>query len=457
MTVIDEAKLEEIGKNFKKSKKLLRYMNKVYRFKDIAKNQKDFRKKQHVETQVIFTILLWSFIFRVESFNQLEQMIKYGCFRPLFPRSTKMPSIDAISDVLTLWDLERLEVSFKSIIQVLNNNKTFINGTIDGYTVCALDGTDVIKTSKKKCEGCALMKNGSSYYYVHKSVVAMIIGKETNYVLDYGMAKVEVKETGKDKQTGKEIALTKSEGELTVATDLVSKLPSWVDVVVGDALYFKAPFIKTVRKYGKHAVVRLKDETTSAYKTIEHVAMYNTIDGSFEVNEAYAEISTIFWQEDTSLTDSTVLSKDPEKYIDIRIYKFIEVIETNINGEQKFTFREVYVGTTDKNMAPETVWRIIRKRWYIENTGFNQLKTHCYMDHCFRHDDTAIKAILGIMFMAFNILQSFLFQRLRTFKEKFRKKKMTISWFVEELYLDFVILSFLIKYRIISHTFLLSS
>ncbi len=49
MIVADEAKLEEIGKSFKKTKKLSRYINKVYRFKDIAKNQKDFRKKQHIE------------------------------------------------------------------------------------------------------------------------------------------------------------------------------------------------------------------------------------------------------------------------------------------------------------------------------------------------------------------------------------------------------------------------
>jgi hypothetical protein len=456
MLPTDEVILKATGKNFKKTKKLLKYMNMVFHFKDVTKDQRDFRKKQHVKTRVIFTILFWAFILRVKSFNQLEQMIKYGCFKPLFTRKTKMPSIDAISDILTLWDIERLRISFQRVIQVLNSKKTFIDGTIDGYTVCAFDGSDIIKTSKKKCRGCALMKNGSSYYYVHKSIVAMVIGQESNYVLDYGMTKVKSEETGKDRQTGEEIVLTKSEGELTVATDLLSKLPSWVDVIVGDALYFNAPFVKEVLKNGKHAVIRLKDKTSNAYQTINHKVMYSRTEGSFVIKDPYAEATVSYWKKDTKLTDSNLLKNDPEKYVEIRLYKFIEVIETNIKGKQQFTFREVFVGTTDENMPPESVWKIIRKRWYIENTCFNQLKSYCFMEHCFRHDETAIEAILGIMFMAFNIMQSYLFKRIRKFRENFRKKKETISWFATELSYELVTLSFLFRYKLIPDMFLYS-
>ncbi len=239
-----------------------------------------------------------------------------------------------------------------------------------------------------------------------------------------------------------------------LVTDLLAKLPSWVDVIVGDALYFNAPFVKEVLKNGKHAVIRLKDKTSSAYKTIDHTAMYNETEGSFVVNEPYSEVTVSYWKKDTRLTDSTLLKHDPGKHVEIRLYKFIEVIETNIKGEQKFTFREVFVGTTDKNMTPQSVWKIIRKRWYIENTCFNQLKTYCFMEHCFRHDETAIEAILGIMFMAFNIIQSYLFRRTRRFKENFRRKKETISWFTTELLYEFVTLSHLCRCKLLPHTFL---
>lgn len=454
MYILNEEQLEKLGKDFKKSKKFLRYINKVYHFKDIVKCQKDFRKKQHVNTQIIFTIVFWAFLFRIKSFNELEKMIQYGCFKPLFPRSTKMPSIDAISDTLTLWDIDRLKESFQKIINILNTNKTFKNGTINGYNVCAFDGTDIIKSSKKKCDNCALMKNGNSYHYVHKAVVAMVIGSEVNYVLNHSFAQVKSEKIKRNKKTYEDIVITKSEGELTLGLDLLSKLPRWVDIVVGDALYFKAPFIREVLNNNKNAVIRIKDKTTIVYKEIEHKVMYEQTEDTFVFEKPYEKITVSYWKKDTFISDSTLLKHDPRKHVSIRIYKFIEVIETHINGKEEFSFREVYVGTTDKNMEPKTVWEIMHKRWYIENTCFHQLKTHCFLEHCFRHDDTAIEAIIIIMFMAFNLMRSFLFKRLKKFKIDFRKKKETINWFVTELMFQFVILSFLMKHKFIDHTFL---
>ena len=456
ITYLNEQQLEEVGKNLKKSRKLLRYINKVFCFKDIAKSQKDSRKKQHVETQVIFTIVFWAFLFRIKSFNQLEQMIKYGCFNPLFPRSTKMPSIDAISNILAVWDTTQLQKSFQRIIQILNSNKNFKSGTIDGYTVCAIDGTDIVKSAYSKCKGCMLMKNGSAYHYVHKSVVAMIIGDESNYILKYKMAKVKSEEIVKDKKTYEDLLVTKSEGELTVAMEIIPELPSWVDIVVGDALYFNSPFIKEVLKHDKHAVIRLKNERTAAYQTMQHQAMYTQSEGSFVVKKSYEKITVSYWAKDTFISDSTLLKKDPKKHTDIRLFKFIEVIETKINDKENFAFREVFVGTTDKNMSPESVWQIIHQRWYIENTAFHQLKTQCFMEHCFRHDPTAIEAILGIMFMSFNLLRSFLFRRSKKFKASFKKKKETISWFITEVLFELTIVSFLMKCKLLNKAFLKS-
>ena len=93
-----------------------------------------------------------------------------------------------------------------------------------------------------------------------------------------------------------------------------------------------------------------------------------------------------------------------------------------IKGEEKFLFREILVGTTDKNLDAKTVWKIIHYRWYIENTCFHQLKSYCNMDHCFNYNDNSIRAIILIMCMLFNIMRSFLFRRFKNFKEGFEKK-----------------------------------
>lgn len=444
----------KIEKQFKKIKKLSKYIRRVFKFNELVRHQNDSRKKRTYETSIIFVILFWASILRVQSFNKLEQMIKYGCFRPLFPRRTKMPSIDTIARVLSKWDLQRLEESFQRIIKILHTNKQFNNGTIDNYTVCALDGTDVIHTKRRKCNNCMYMSNSEGYYYGHKAIVAMVIGKEINYVIKQSFLNVKESETVIDKKTFEKKVVTKSQGEFTGAMSILPQLPQWVDIIVGDALYFNAPFIKEVLKNSKHAVIRLKDKTSNAYYDINHHSIYKNCNDSFVHNEHNKKSTVKFWRKDTKIVDSTILKHDPGKKTDITIYKFVEVTESLIKGEERFVFREIYVGCTDPNLSPKTVWKIIHYRWYIENTCFHQLKTYCNIEHCFRHDDTAIQAIFKIMCMAFNIFRSFLFKRLKKFKAEFQKKKATISWFIEEMFIELTNILLLLKLEIIDISFL---
>ena len=422
--------------------------------------QKDFRKRQNYETGIIFTILFWAAVLRVESFNKLEKMLEYGCFNPLFPRSTKLPSIDAISEALTKWDIERLKESFKEIIIILHLNKAFDKQRLDGYRVVAIDGSNVIASRKKKCKDCATMKNGTSYYYGHKTVVAMNIGEEASYVLDEFSLKVKEEEIKINEKTLEENVVTKSEGEHTGAMTLLKNMPKWVDVVVADSLYFTSPFFKAVLKGGKQAVVRLEDETRQIYKEIKEHSLKNRSDGEFKYKDKDNDNKIVYvnyWVKDTKIEDSNLKKKDPLRYTEIRIYKFIEVVEIEVKGEIQHTFREIYVGTTDKEMDVKTVLKITHKRWIIENSCFHVLKGYCSMEHCFRHDSIAIEAILNIMFMAYNLIQSYLFNRLKNFKEEFKKGKETISWFVKELEYELVKLDLLIRIKLLKKDYLYST
>lgn len=439
---------KQLEKEFKKLRRFCKYVRKVFRFEDIIRNQKDLRKKRTHETSVIFIIVFWAFIFRVQSFNKLEEMLNYGCFNPLFPKKIKLPSIDAISRTLEKWDLEAISQSFQRIISMLHSNKNFKDGTVDGYTVCAIDGTEITQTSTRKCPNCMYMSNGDGYYYAHKCVVSMIIGREINYVLNTAFLDVREVLKGIDGKTFEEKIITKSEGEFTGALKLLPQLPAWVDIIVADALYFNAPFFKEVLKNSKHAVVRMKDKGTAVYDTINHATMYKSCDDSFTHKEGNEKYTVSYWSKDTVIIDSTVLKNDPGKKTPLRLYKFIEVIESTVKGEEKFTFREIYLGTTDKNLEAKTIWKMIHYRWYIENTCFHQLKTYCNMEHCYNHEDTAIQAIVTIMFMAFNIFRSFTFRRLKDFKENFEKKKVTISWFIQEMFIELTSLLLLLKLKI---------
>ncbi len=444
-----EIKSKQLEKEFKKLKKFCKYIRRVFKFESIINNQKDSRKKRTYQTSMIFIILFWASIFRVQSFNRLEEMLKYGCFKPLFPPKFKMPSIDTISEILEKWDLESLQESFLRIINTLYSNKNFKNGTIDGFTVCAIDGTDVIRTKKRKCYNCMCMRNSEGYYYGHKSVIAMVIGREINYVINTVFLNVKEEITEIDKETYENKVVTKSEGELFGGMKLLPQLPYWIDIIVADALYFKAPFFKEVIKNSKHAVIRLKDKTTNSYNAINYNAICKSAVDSFTHEVDNKKHTVTYWFKDYELVDSTLLKNEPGKLTPIRLYKFVEVVESTIKGEEKFIFREIYIGTSDKNLEAKTIWKIIHYRWYIENTCFHQLKTYCHMEHCFNHDHTAIQVIITIMFMAFNIFRSFMFRNMKKFREDFQKNKATISWLLTEMLIELTNLLLLLRLEII--------
>ena len=63
-------------------------------------------------------------------------------------------------------------------------------------------------------------------------------------------------------------------------------------------------------------------------------------------------------------------------------------------------------------MQLKTLFKIIRSRWDIENSTFNNLKKESGLEHCFVHGGNAVEAVLYLLFIASNIMQLFLFRRL---------------------------------------------
>ncbi|SPF49350.1 Spermidine/putrescine-binding periplasmic protein (fragment) [Candidatus Desulfosporosinus infrequens] len=61
----------------------------------------------------------------------------------------------------------------------------------------------------------------------------------------------------------------------------------------------------------------------------------------------------------------------------------------------------------------KTVFKIIRSRWDIENSIFNNLKNECGLEHCFVYGGKAVEAVLYFKFIALNIVQLFLLRRLK--------------------------------------------
>ncbi|WP_088187171.1 hypothetical protein [Desulfosporosinus sp. FKA] len=147
--------------------KLVRYMKNVYHLEHGLNKMSDGRVNPTYSTGQVILPVLFGFLLRIKSFNELNFMIKNHEFSKLFPRGTKLPQIDAIRDALKVIDLEGLKQINQDIIKKVVENKVFENGTIDGYMVAAVDGTKFFGGNKKSCSECLTSTKAEKTHCFH--------------------------------------------------------------------------------------------------------------------------------------------------------------------------------------------------------------------------------------------------------------------------------------------------
>ena len=78
-----------------------------------------------------------------------------------------------------------------------------------------------------------------------------------------------------------------------------------------------------------------------------------------------------------------------------------------------------------------------RARWHIENTGFYQF-AHCWhFTHVFTHGGNALASLLWIFFLAFNLLQRFIYRQLGGYgRDRGKDPTRTIVRVVDEFNAD---------------------
>ncbi len=88
----------------------------------------------------------------------------------------------------------------------------------------------------------------------------------------------------------------------------------------------------------------------------------------------------------------------------------------------------IWVTTAPVTQLPtEPAVRFGHQRWDIENYAFNQLAHEWHSDHVFRHDPNAIKCLLLLTFLAYNLFHAFVALNL---KAAARNDKSQVLWTV---------------------------
>jgi hypothetical protein len=92
--------------------------------------------------------------------------------------------------------------------------------------------------------------------------------------------------------------------------------------------------------------------------------------------------------------------------------RVIRAVVTKPNEEPSRTWCFAIVGKRPRQLARRTALQIIRSRWHIEDTGFNQWIKYWNLGHVFRHTPNTLTAVFLLWTLAFNLLQLYVYRRL---------------------------------------------
>jgi hypothetical protein len=253
---------------------------------------------------------------------------------------------------------------------------------LDGHYLLALDGTEYFSSPTIHCASCLqkVHRNGAITYF-HQMLGAAIIHPDMRAVIPL-MPEPIVKSDGMDK----------NDCERNAAKRFVAKLrqdhPHLKFIVTEDGLSSKAPHIETLRMYGLHYILGVKEgDHTYLFRQVQAAEHAGRVT-SYERHDRAAGVLHRFH----FVNDLPLNASHPALRIN-----FIEYWEIGATKVQHFSW------VTDLRVSKRNVYRLMqggRARWKIENETFNTLKNQGYhFEHNYGHGTQHLSVVFAMLMM----------------------------------------------------------
>lgn len=334
----------------------------------------DLRNQSYVKynMKVIFIVRLLGLMCEIKSMNELsrefntEETIKNIagiCGLDL----DEIPHHDTINDVFETIEISELEEIRKYMIIRLIRSKMFQKYKVRGmYYHVVIDGTGLATSRKKYNSNCLVKnktdKNGNEYqeYSTYVLEAKLVVG---NMVFSMGTEFVENESENVDKQDCEIKAFKR------LAEKIKKEYPRLKIIISGDALYASKPVLDICKEKGWKYIIRFKEGAIpTLYKEFTKITR--------EINDG----------NESTKKDYEFVTKIEYKEYKINIIKYAE---TKKDTTTEFVYM-TDLPITNKNIEESIV--LGRKRWKIENVGFNIQKNGTFdIGHLYSKNTTAIK------------------------------------------------------------------
>ncbi len=389
-----------------------KYVSTVFDLPGLLASFTDTRRAPQIPTFDVVNSLFHTAVLRIPSINALEGDLKESDFQKLIGRrptpDVKAFSADVVANVLDKLHPDGVRGAIEHVIGRAERNKAFREGSYGALRCVALDGWEPFASYRRHCPHCLVRKvkvkvkraNGEVEpvdQYYHRYVVAMLLGPTLDVVL--AIEPVRNQEARRDMEDAQHVG---HEGELTAARRLIDSLHDthgkFIDAFVLDALYANGPVMTQLDRYGYGGFIVLKKDHNEPLA--EALALWQGQGPCEEYSQGKEHIA--FWDADDIDTLDTYSGK-------------VRVIRAVITkpGKAPSTWCFALVGRRVRQLSRPTALRTVRARWHVEDTAFNQWIQYWNFGHVFRHTSNAILAVLLLWTLAFNLLQLFVYRRLK--------------------------------------------
>jgi hypothetical protein len=389
------------------------YVEKVFQLGQRFATLTDSRPHPRIKTAAAFAAVFTLFATRRGSLNGMEPDLRIPArLRGIV--GAPPPSVDSIGRIYALMHSPPLRDLIRDIAHQLKRNKALTS--LEGWYATAVDGHEFFSSRKRCCPQCqtrVLTVDGEKVTeYYHQGVVCHLIGQDLALVLDVEL-------------------LRPGEGEETAAKRLLERVfthyPRFFDVVVGDALYFDAPFLNFCLDHRKEVIVTAKGENRLL---VQDAAGLFAQQPPGRWMDDHGKRTVQFWDEEGFTSCEGV--KPPLRFLRTRetVHKRERIAGVWQETDETTTWSWATT-LTKAQLSTRGLWRCGHARWDIENDCFNTLATHWGLNHCFKHTATAIVNFLLTSFLVHAVLQSFY---LRNLKPAFRAGlRLTLIGLAREL------------------------
>lgn len=227
--------------------------------------------------------------------------------------------------------------------------------------------------------------------YYHRVVVCQLIGYQIPVILDAE-------------------PMLPGEGEVIAARRLLQrvfhKYNRLIDVIVGDAIYLESPFFNLCIDHNKDVIAVLKSNNRGLLE--DATGIFSQMEPG---NMLIGKRNIQCW--DVEGFDHCTIEKP------LRVVHTIET-ETKmkyIGGKRTETQQRsswYWASTLTKKQLPSNLFiQPGHWRWDIENKVFNSLVNHWSLNHCFRHEPSAIINFILTLFIAYMLIQCFYHRNLK--------------------------------------------